>query len=179
MAAAVNNKLNNENGMALVIVILMLAIITILGIGATQTSTTEVKLASNERQISDELYKAEGGLLDTLERSNVWLTDAFLLAGPKAASYTNSHVKFDGGVSDIAMVEIRYIANTLTAAEIADLGLSLAANNLPLSSPTGPPPAGSGYSMGKFEVYRFGVTSTSVPGNTQVQSGVWKVFNKF
>jgi hypothetical protein len=184
MAAANNNILNNENGMALVIVILMLAIMTILGIGATQTSTTEVQLASNERKISDDFYKAEGGMLDTLERSNVWLTDAFLLAGPKAASFKSSNVNFDGGVVD-AIVEIRYIANTLTPAEVTGLGLTLPANNLPMSLPTGPPPAGSGYSMGKFEVHRFGATATSVdtvnfvPSNTLVQSGVWKVFNKF
>ncbi len=114
MAATVKNILNNENGMALVIVILMLAIITILGIGATQTSTTEVQLASNERRLVDEFYKAEGGLLDTLERSNDWLTDAFLLAGATAASYTNSNVNFDGGASD-AIAEIRYIENTGTA----------------------------------------------------------------
>jgi Tfp pilus assembly protein PilX len=174
MAAGVNSPLNNENGMALVIVILMLVIITILGIGAVQTSTTEVQLASNERRIVDEFYKAEGGLLDTLERTNVWLTDAFLLAGPTVASYTNSNVNFDGGAID-AVVEIRYIADPLTPA----VGLSQAANNLPVSSHTCPPPAGSGYSMGKFEAHRYGVTATSVPGNTLAQSGVWKVFNKF
>jgi hypothetical protein len=172
--AAVKNTLNNENGMAMVIVILMLTIITILGIAASQTSTTEVQLASNERRIVDDFYKAEGGLLDTLESSNIWLTDAFLLAGSTVASYTNATVNFDDGASD-AIAEIRYIENSGTAVA----GLSQAANDLPLSSHTGPPPAGSGYSMGKFQAHRYGVTATSATGNAQVQSGVWKVFNKY
>jgi hypothetical protein len=174
MTSKVKNTVNNENGMALVIVLLILAIVTILGIGATQTSTTEVQLASNERRLVDEFYKVEGGLLDTLERSNVWLSDAFLLAGPTSASYTNSSVNIDGGAND-AIAEIRYITNTGTTVA----GLSTAANNLPLSSHTGPAPAGSGYSMGKFEAHRYGVTVTSSGGNSNVQSGVWKVFNKF
>ncbi|MBI5591871.1 MAG: pilus assembly PilX N-terminal domain-containing protein [Deltaproteobacteria bacterium] len=173
MAATVKNTLNNENGMAMVIVLLMLAIITILGIGATQTSTTEVQLASNERRLVDEFYKAEGGLLDTLERSNVWLTNAYLLASQTTANFTTA-VNFNGGTND-AIAEIRDIEKTGTPVA----GLSSAANSLPTSSHTGPPPAGSGYSMGKFEVHRYGVTVTSIPGNTQVQAGVWKVFNKF
>jgi len=43
----------------------------------------------------------------------------------------------------------------------------------------GPPPAGGGYSMKFFEVRRYGVTATSITGNTQVQIGAWKVFNKY
>jgi hypothetical protein len=174
MPVTANQILNNENGMALVIVILMLVIITILGIGATQTSTTEVQLASNERRIVDCFYKAEGGLLDTLERSSEWLTDAFLLAGQTTASFTNPNVNFDGGSID-ATAEIRYISNAGTPVP----GLTQAANNLPVSSHTAPPPAGSGHSMGKFQARRYGVTVTSATCNAQVQAGVWKVFNKF
>jgi hypothetical protein len=193
MAAIVKNKLNNENGMALVIVMLMLAIVTILGIGATQTSTNEVQLASNERQLVDVFYKSEARLLDTLEHSAAWLTDAFLLSG--STPYTNSDINKRSS----AIAEIRWINNSGTP--IA--GLSAAANDLPIGSHTSPPPAGSGYSMGKFAAHRYGVTiSVSTPpsgntaepssayclnfpdlcsqtrGNSQLQAGVWKVFNK-
>ena len=194
MAVTVKNTLNNENGMAMIIVLLMLAIVTVLGVAATQTSNTEVQLASNERQIGDTLYKAEARLFDTLERSTTWLTDAFLLSG--STPYTNSDVNKRSS----AIAEIRWINNTATPVA----GLSAAANNLPIGLHAVPPPAGSGYSMGKFAAHRYGVTVTvsSPPsgntdepssvfcvnfpslcsqtrGNSQVQSGVWKVFNKF
>ncbi len=136
MAATVKNILNNENGMALVIVILMLVIITILGIGATQTSTTEVQLASNERRLVDEFYKAEGGLLDTLERSNIWLTDTFLLAGETAASYTNPNVNFDGGAID-AIAEIRYISKCGNACCRPESGCQRSSHKFAHCSPPG------------------------------------------
>jgi len=73
-----------------------------------------------------------------------------------------------------ADVEIRCIEETGTP--ISDL--RDAANDLPLQKHIAPPPPGSGYSMKYFQVRRYGVTATSATGNTQIQTGVWKVFNK-
>jgi len=39
-------------------------------------------------------------------------------------------------------------------------------------------PTGSGYSLKYFEVRRYGVTGRSADGNTTIQVGAWKVFNK-
>lgn len=173
MAAKDRTILKNEGGMAMVIVILMLAIVTVLGIAATQTSTTEVQLATNERRIVDDFYRSEGGLIARLEDTDAWLTDAFLLAGPTAAANA-ANVDFDGDAVPDARVEIRCIENSGTV--IA--GLSAPANNLPSSSHTGPPPAGSGTSMKYFAAHRYGVTATSATGNAQIQAGVWKAFPK-
>jgi Tfp pilus assembly protein PilX len=176
MIATIKNTLNNEKGFVLVLVILMLAIVTVIGIAATRTSDTEMQIAANERSRANEFYNAEGGLIDTIERSGNWMTDDFLTAGETTAAYVGT-VDFDGdGVNDTT-VEIRCIESTGTP----DTGgvLSDAANNFPVQSHIAPPPAGSGYSVKYFEVRRYAVTSTSESGNTQLQSGVWKIFNKF
>jgi len=174
MVATVRETVKSENGFVLVLAVLMLAVITVIGVAATRTSETESQIASNERQIANEFYNAEGGLIDTLERATAtWLapTSSFLTDGETVASFTSS-IDFDGDGTNDATVEIRCIEGTGTPI------FNDSADDLPLMAHTGPPPAGSGYSMKHFEVRRYGVTTTSTTGNTQIQTGVYKVFNK-
>ena len=176
MIRAVKETINNESGFVLVLAVLMLAVITVIGVAATRTSETESRIASNERQIANELYNAEGALIDTLERATTtWAAPAspFLTDGETVASYTSS-TDFDGDGTNDATVEVRYIGDL--GATIG--GLSTAANDIPLVAHIGPPPPDSGYSMKHFEIRRYGVTTTSATGNTQIQTGVYKVFNK-
>ena len=173
MKTTVKNTLNNENGVIMVVVLFILVIVTLIGLSASRTSVMEIQMATNERQLVDDLNKAEGGLINTLETPTTWMTDDFMTADPTTAS-DKVTINFDGGAVD-AMVEIRCIEETGTAVA----GLSAAANDLPASPHITPPPAGSGYSLKYFEARRYGITATSLTGNTQVQAGVWKVFNKF
>ncbi len=176
MITAVKETINNESGFVLVLAVLMLAVITVIGVAATRTSETESRIAANERQIANEFYNAEGALIDTLETAtSTWAAPAsgFLTDGETVASYTSS-IDFDGDGTNDATVEVRYIGDL--GATIG--GLSTAANDIPLVAHTGPPPPDSGYSMKHFEIRRYGVTTTSATGNTQIQTGVYKVFNK-
>jgi len=174
MKMTVKNTLNNEDGMIMIVVLIILVIITLLGLSASKTAITEIQMASNERQLVEELCDAEGGLINTLENP-AWLTDAFLSADPTTASSGQIAADFNAdGIVD-ARVEVRCIESTGTAVA----GLSDAANDLPAIPHITPPPAGSGYSLKYFEVRRYGITTTSSTGNTQVQAGVFKVFNKF
>jgi len=166
--------LTNEKGFVLVVALLMLAIVTVIGIAATQTSDTEMQIAANERLRVDDFYDAEGGLIDVSERSTTWLSDSFLTAGEDLAAYTGA-VDFASDGSNDSTIEIRCVKSS--AAPVP--GLSVTANDLPVSSHINPPPAGSGYSVKYFEVRRYGITSTSTSGNTRLQLGVWKLFNKF
>jgi Tfp pilus assembly protein PilX len=174
MKTTFNNTFNNEKGVIMVVVLMILVIVTLLGLSASRTAVTEIQMSSNERQLVEDFCKAEGGLINTLETPETWLTDDFLTADPTAASNTGA-INFDGDANVDATVEVRCIEETGTA--VADL--SNAANDLPVSRHITPPPVGSGYSLKYFEVRRYGVTATSSTGNTQVQTGVWKVFNKF
>lgn len=187
MIAEMKGTLNNEKGFVLVLVILVLALVTMIGIAVTRTSDTEMNIAVNERLRVREFYDAEGGLIDILERattslpaaiwnpagSDGWLSDNFLNQGMAAKFQSNADLNEDGKAD--ARVEIRCIESSGTS--IA--GLSDAANSFPVQSHIAPPPAGSGYSARHFEVRRYAVTSTSTSGNTQLQTGAWKIFNRF
>lgn len=176
MIATAKETINSESGFVLVLAVLMLAVITVIGVAATRTSETESRIASNERQIANEFYNAEGALIDTLERAiTTWLapTSPFVTDGETVASYTSS-TDFDSDGTNDATVEVRYIGDLGATID----GLSTAANDIPLVAHIGPPPPDSGYSMKHFEIRRYGVTTTSTTGNTQIQTGVYKVFNK-
>jgi hypothetical protein len=185
MVATVRETVNSENGFVLVLGVLMLAVITVIGVAATRTSETESQIASNERQMASEFYNAEGALIDTLERATTtWLapTSPFLLAGETGVEPSFASSITDENGNPVANIEIRVIENngpggTVTKTAPFDT-LSDPANDVPALQHTGPPPAGSGYSMKHFEVRRYGVTTTSTTGNTQIQTGVYKVFNK-
>ena len=67
----------NEEGFVLAAAILILVMITIIGIAATRTSDTEIRVSANERQIVNDFYTVEAALLDTVESSATWLTIGF------------------------------------------------------------------------------------------------------
>ena len=169
--------ITNEEGFVLGGAILVSAILIMAGVLALWTSTTEVQVVRNEGQMTREFYNAEAGIIDALENYNTgstqWLTNDFLMAGPLSASSTV--VSNDASGNTIATIEARCIESTGTAIS----GLSDAANTFPHQPHSGPPPVGSGYSLKYFEVRRYSITATSTEGNTHIQVGAWKIFNKY
>ena len=175
-----NTRIRNEEGSVIVLSMVLLVLLTILGISATRTSSIEVQIASNERQAIQNQYQAEAGNHYALEISSTWMTDNFLTTAANAAYVDSSvdpslAVDIDADGTNDATIEIRCIESTGTA--IA--GLSDGANNLPVQQHITAPPAGSGYSLKNYEVRRYGITATSTNGNSQVQLGAYKVFNKY
>ena len=168
MKSTAGYTINNENGFVLVAALLMVAIVTVIGIAATRTSETEIRISVNEREYVNDFYNTEGTLIDTLERSSTWLTGD-LLTEPENAAPTPEDVDIDGDGTNDATVEIRGVVDDQAKAD---------ANELPKQRHIVPPPPGSGYSMKYFEVRRYGVTVTSATGSAQIQTGVWKAFNK-
>jgi Tfp pilus assembly protein PilX len=177
MFNSLKHTLGNENGFVLGASIMISAILLLTGVLAIWTSNTEVKIVRNESQMIREFYSAEAGVIDALENYNSgpthWMTNDFLTADPIDANNTVNSSDETGNV--VASVEVRCIESTATPVS----GLSNSANKIPRQAHIGPAPAGSGYSMKYFEVRRYAVTATSTNGNTQIQVGAWKVFNKF
>jgi Tfp pilus assembly protein PilX len=163
--------LKNEDGSIIVLAMIMLVLLTLLGISATTTSTIEVQIAANGRQAVQNLYQAESGNHYALEMTNTWMDNAFLSADETAASYTQNNVDIDSDGTPDVNIEIRCIQNT--DSDIANT------NNLPVQQHISPPPVGSGYSLNDYEVRRYGITTTSINGNSKVQIGAYKVFNKY
>lgn len=166
--------LKNEDGSIIVLAMIMLVLLTLLGISATTTSSIEVQIAANENRALQNLYQAESGnhyALELTGTADTWMTDTFLSLDETTASSGPTGVDIDSdGTSDVN-IEIRCIQNTNTV--IAN------ANNLPVQQHISSPPVGSGYSLNNFEIRRYGITATSVNGNTKVQIGAYKVFNRY
>ena len=155
--------------------LLLLATLTAVAIASIRTANTEVQIVRNEGQLVKEFYHAEAGLIDALENSDTWITSAFLAQNATDANDTFDSTVNDDGGNPVASVETRCIESTGTTIS----GLSDAANELPTLDHIDAPPEESGYSMRYFEIRRFGVTVTSANGNTRMQVGTWKVFNKY
>jgi Tfp pilus assembly protein PilX len=166
-----NTRIKNEEGSVIVLSMVLLVFLTILGISATRTSSIEVQIASNERHAVQNLYKAEAGDHYALEISNTWMTDTFLTTGETVASYVGTDIDLDSDSEADVDINIRCIQNT-------DINIANT-NNLPFQKHIAPPPVGSGYSLGDFEIRRYGISATSTRGNSQVQIGAYKVFNRY
>lgn len=177
MGQKIIHIIDNEDGFVLGASILISAVLILAGVLALWTSNTEVQVVRNDGLMIREFYNAEGGVIDALVNYNTgstqWLTDDFLIADPTAAS--NVVVSNDPDGQPLATIEARCIENSGTSIS----GLSEAANRLPHQNHISPPPEGSGFSLKYFEVRRYGVTATSTDGNTRIQVGAWKVFNKY
>lgn len=174
--------INNEDGFVLGGAILISAILILAGVLALWTSTTEVQVVRNEGLMIREFYDAEAGIIDALVNYNKgstdWLTNDFLIVGPtQAHNIVTSNDENGQPISEIQVRCIREDYSDDDAAIAADL--SVAANTLPQQSHISPPPAGSGYSLRYFEIRRYGITGKSNDGNTTIQVGAWKVFNRF
>jgi hypothetical protein len=174
MTPTVNQLKNDESGYVMVAVLLMLVLLTVIGVAATNTSQVEMQISGNTRRIAEDLYTSEAVLVDHLENFRDWLTDDFLTAGETVANFVDSvDLNADGDID--GTIEIRCVEDSTTP--IA--GLSTAANDLPDQAHIGPPPPNTGESATKFEVRRYGLTSSSTNQGGVVQIGVWKMFNKF
>ncbi|MBW2108169.1 MAG: hypothetical protein JRI36_05815 [Deltaproteobacteria bacterium] len=55
----------NENGSVLIVALLVLVILTIIGIGANDTTTTDIRIAANEKFHKVAFYNADAGVYAT------------------------------------------------------------------------------------------------------------------
>lgn len=168
--------INNEDGMVFIAVVLIIGILTITGLSATRISNTEALIVRNEGQMAEEFYDTETAVIEARENFLQWMTTDFLTAVPEddtGNGFGVFQVNDDNG-NPVATIEVRNIVDTAV-----DFGtLSNNADNLPLLLNETAPPEGSGYSMKYFKVRNYGITATSTNGNTVIQVGAWKIFNK-
>jgi len=175
MYRKISRIIDNQDGFVLGAAILLSAVLILAGVLSLWTSTTEVQVVRNEGLMVREFYNAEGAAIDALVNYNTgttnWLTDNFMMEDPTVAN--NTVISNDSEGQQIATVDARCI--TLSGID-PDSNLEY---QLPLQAHIAPPPDGSGYSLKHFEVRRYGITASSADGNSQVQVGAWKAFNKY
>jgi type IV pilus assembly PilX-like protein len=64
-ADSIRSPLNNENGSVIIAAIFILVVLTILGIAASNTSTLELQIASNDQFMKMAFYNADSALYGT------------------------------------------------------------------------------------------------------------------
>ena len=168
--------INNEDGIVLIACILIISILTITGLAATRISNTEALIVRNEGQMAEEFYDTETAVIEARENFLQWMTNAFLTSVPDDETGNGFGIfqVFDVDGNPVATLEVRNIVDT---AGVDFAGLSNNADDLPLRLNEEPPPAGSGYDM-EYYIRNYGITATSINGNTVIQVGAWKAFKK-
>lgn len=164
----------NGRGYVLVATMFLLLLLTIVGIAATRTSIIELQLSGNYSTLVQGFYTAEGAVTTALERTDWWLSNDFLNSDARLAHWSKLVDTDSDGVDDVC-IEIRCIEQDLS--RIA--ALSDAANDIPADLHKAPPPMDSGYSVRHFYTRKYAVTATGLESNNRLQSGAWKVFNKY
>ena len=174
---SLKRTINNEDGIVLIACILIISILTITGLSATRISNTEALIVRNEGQMAEEFYDTETAVIEARENFLPWMTTAFLTSVPDDETGNGFGIfqVFDVNGNPAATLEVRNIVDT---AGVDFAGLSNNADDLPLLLNEDSPPEGSGYSMKYFKVRNYGITATSINGNTVIQVGAWKIFNK-
>ena len=170
--------LQDEKGLMAFFAICGLAILSALGIAASRIAMTEAQIVRNEQLATAEFYDAESGVADACIHYSSWLTDDFLLAAENTANATFDSICTNRDGEPAAEIEARCIENTGAGGTVTTI-FDDQADDLPAMDHTAIPPEGSGYSISLFKIRRFGVTAFSTDGNTIVQAGVYKVFNKY
>lgn len=174
----IEKTLNNEEGMVMIFTLMVLMILTISGVAAINISNNETSIVRNEQFSASEFYNAETGINDARINFNNWLDNAFLNAPETSASRTWNSISTDAAGVPLATLQIRCIENNAAGGGVTAI-FNDVADEMPAMSHKASPPEGSGYSVQHFEVRRYSITSTSNAGNTVLQTGVWKVFNKY
>lgn len=164
----------NENGSVVVLAMIMVVLLGLLGMAVSRTSSIDVQVASNDTRAVKDLYQAESGDYWALEATSTWMTNTFLTQST-AASYGPQDMDLDNDGNNDVKLEIRCIKSSGPGISTFSDG----ANNLPTLEHIAPPPVGSKYGLKNFEIRRYGITSTTLGTNSQVQIGAYKVFNKF
>jgi hypothetical protein len=165
---------SNDAGYVLMITMFLLLMLTVIGIAAIHTSSIEMKISGNNKQMVQDFYAAEGALITVLENSGWWLGDDFLNGGERVAGWSGE-VDFDGDGAKDALVEVRCVEPSKS--NIA--AISRSANRVPADGHIAPCPVNSGYSVRHFNIRKYAVTATDLNAGTSLQSGAWKVFSKF
>ncbi|BBO74082.1 hypothetical protein DSCW_14990 [Desulfosarcina widdelii] len=173
----VKKTIGNESGMVSILSLMTLVILTVAGVVAITISNNETGIVRNEQIAAIDFYEAESGLNDARVNYNNWLDNDFLTEAQTAANSTFDTIAEDEHGNPLATVRARCIENN-NSGDVTPI-FNNVADEMPAMAHIGNPPEGSGYSLKYFESRRYSLTATSGSGNTIVQAGVWKVFNKY
>jgi len=154
--------LRNEDGSAIILALMILVLLTVIGIAGSNSTRTEMKIASNDKFHKITFYAAEA--------ARAYVQAKIDLYGPDNITVGSSHWfpnNSDPYVQYTSALEGEYTLNTFQSftGDVAYIGFS-------------DPPLGSGYQAGKFRSHRYTMTCTgNGPRNSsrQIQAGFYRI----
>ena len=123
-------KIDNQDGMVLVLVLLVLLASTLIGVASLRSATTDVRIIGNDARFSKDLYTAEANINTAIWETRYWVDE------PSAYPKCNGKDK-----------------------TYEDKSLNLANDIEIVSNGKGQPPRGSGYSVTAFRAGYYNITS--------------------
>ena len=182
--------LNNDQGSIMIVGLLMLVALSLTVFMSMESSMLNSKIMRSSRDYRDKLYRSESGLSIAAERHRInWLSAASILFN--LANNDADILDQDANINDAGGNQVRVAQYDLARIEDyndATINGNLAADALtrdfyPLPH-IGPPAIGSGNSGKNFEIRRYGIHSRAVDrrddvSSLSVESGLYKIFNKY
>ena len=140
-----NRLLRNEDGSAIILALMILVLLTVIGIAGSNSTRTEMKIASNDKLNKITFYAAEA--------ARAYVRAKVDLYGPDNITVGSSH--WFPNYSD------PYV-QAASEADVADYTLNTFQSFIGSIAYTGfsDPPRGSGYEAGKFRSHRYTMTCT-------------------
>lgn len=158
-----------EQGSVLVVSVMILMLLSVIGVAAFKTTNIELYIARNDEIAKENFYTCESGLNQAMALSSDWLNGTSALLTSNASHGFFLDLDADG--TDETVIGVERITTNSTNS-----------TNLPSLPHISTPPAGSGFGVKHFEVRRFAISvttnSTSGSGQTAIQGGCWKIFQK-
>jgi len=192
------NRVNNQQGFALISVMLFLVLLTVIGLAALNTTDVELQITGNDRVYRTDFYNQEMSLAAGKLNYRTWLTIAYLTSDESTAYFPQAGIDANGNdITDVSEIikdgkvigSYRVRNNESSGTDISgwedlsDFGSAAdhPANQIPPLDHRDKPLPGSGYDPKNFEIRRFTITAYSVDDDRKVilQEGVYKVFNKY
>lgn len=155
--------LRNEDGSAIILALMILVLLTVIGIAGSNSTRTEMKIASNDKFHKITFYAAEAARTYVRVKIDLYGPDNITVGSPHW--FPNNSDPYVQAVSEAAVAE--YTLNTFQSFTgfVAYTGFS-------------DPPLGSGYQAGKFRSHRYTMTCTGYgPRNSsrQIQAGFYRI----
>jgi Tfp pilus assembly protein PilX len=152
--------LRNEDGSAIILVLMILVLLTVIGIGGSRSTRTEVQIASNEKFHKITFYAAEA--------ARAYVAEKVLLYGPANTTpgVANTHwfpVNYDPA-DDTTYVQVTAEPAPFTLNDTQSFTGDVEYLD------TTDPPRGSGYEAGEFNAVNYQMTCNGFgPRNSQIQ----------
>lgn len=159
---SITRPLRNEDGSAIVLALMILVLLTIIGISASNTTNTEVQIASNDKFHKITFYAAEA--------ARAYVTANIALYGPDNITPSSPH--YFPNNSD------PYVQITSEPSEPYSLNSVQSFTGFVEYTGFSAPPRGSGFEVGKFKAHRYEMTCNGYgPRNAEsrVQAGFYRI----